>query len=669
MTPTELRSALPRAWPAFLARFGTPSAIQLAAAAPLLEGRDALLCAPTASGKTEAYLAPLCERIAPMPSGRPRVLVVSPTRALVNDLYRRIEPPLRAMNVGSGRWTGDAHDGGELHPVTVLTPEALDSRLSRAPDQLTDVIAVVMDELHVLDDTARGDQLRILVQRLRLVVERGAGTMAATRGRRLQVVAASATVADPTRLAARYLSEGAAIVRVDARRRVLARIVDSSSLISLQQCLVRELERGFRKVIAFCDSREDVETTVRFLRGQAPFGDAVLAHHGSLARPVRLSSEKRFLDAPVALCVATSTLELGIDIGTIDLVVMIGVPPDVQALLQRIGRGGRRQEGVHTLCVADGAFRASMFRTLLLAQKAGEWHVQPGTFRPSVLVQQAVSMLQSRQSRTIDAAAIVRRLPPDLATEWTEDRVRSVLAQMEKKGWLERGRGGAYGLGAKADALWRRVRLHANIDSAAEVAVTDALTGDVVGSVATVSNTELGLGGKGRRIVQNQGERVVTEADSTAALGSFGGGAMKPTNRLLASAFLVGAGIAFPSRVILGGRIVYFHGLGTAAGALVGEVLKRAGYEVVRAGRFAAVVARAADWPGVDTVGKAMATRSAAIGRVLDLGAWHHLLPPGEQAAAVAARCEIEAVKEFFGREPDAVLAADQDVWEEAGWG
>ncbi len=463
--------------------------------------------------------------------------------------------------------------------------------------------------------------------------------------------------------------QDATIVRIDARRRVLARIEEPAAFVVMQRMFSRELERGFRKVIAFCDSREAVETAVRVLRGQPPFGDAVFAHHGSLARATRLATEQRFLDAPVALCVATSTMELGIDIGAVDLVVLLGVPPDVQSLVQRIGRGGRRREGVHVVCVANGRFRASLFRTLLEAQRAGDWHVQGGTFRPSVIVQQAVSILQSRESKTIDAGALLRRLPEDLLPEWNENRIRGILAHMEKKGWLEGARGGAFGFGAKADALWRRARLHANITSAAEIAVTDALTGVVIGSVSVVTESGLGLGGKGRRVLQNQGERIITEASKTAELGAFGGGSMKPTVRALASELLRGADIPFPVQTAVSGHVAYFHALGTAGGNLVGEVLKRAGFEVVRAGRFAVIVTEACDdWPPPTSVERALASKSGAIGRALDLGAWHALLPPNEQHDAVAARCEVDAVRDFFRTPPAVTVATDAELWTEAAW-
>ncbi|MFZ5479358.1 MAG: DEAD/DEAH box helicase [Myxococcota bacterium] len=652
-TPGDLRVALPRAWGAFLARFGTPTPIQLGAASPLLAGRDALLCAPTASGKTEAYLAPLAERVPAGADGPPAVLVVSPTRALVNDLFRRVSPPLAAMGIGCGRWTGDAHDGGRLHPVTVLTPEALDSRLSRAPRQLDGVGALVMDELHVLDDTARGDQARVLVERLRA-------------GRNVQVVAASATVPDPEALAQRYLRD-AAVVQVEGRRRVFARIEEARSPIALARLLQAEVAAGFRKVLAFCDRREDVEVFARTLRGRPPFGDAVFAHHGSLARSVRLAAERRFLDAPAALCVATSTLELGIDIGGIDLVVLLGPPPDVPALVQRVGRGGRRADGVHVLAMADGAFRASVFRTLLAAQRDGRWLAERPVFRPGVLVQQALSVLHERPSRTVDAAALRRRLPSDLRAEWEEARLDAVLAHLAARGWLEPVRGG-YGLGARAEGLWRMGRLHANLADRAEVTVTDALTGDVVGKVEAAEGG-LGLGGRGRRVVSVTDERLVTEGADTWDIARFGSGGVKPTGPALARALLEGAGIPTPTCVRAAGHVTFFHGLGTAGGALLGEVFARAKVPVVRAGRFAVLLEEDTGvWPGPEAVRAAVRSAHAKIARSLDLGAWHGHLPPEEQQRAVAARCDVEAVAAALATRPPEHVPDDPGLCEEAAW-
>ena len=166
-----------------------------------------MVCSPTASGKTEAVVAPLVERhLPPGTDGLPRLLLVSPTRALVNDLLRRLEPPLARLGLAVHRRTGDHATLDRRHPPQVLitTPESLDSLLVRHTAFLAEVRAVVLDELQILDGSPRGDQLRLLLGRLR--------TLVGERGAALQAAASSATIHDPRGLAERYVERADTIV-------------------------------------------------------------------------------------------------------------------------------------------------------------------------------------------------------------------------------------------------------------------------------------------------------------------------------------------------------------------------------------------------------------------------------------------------------------------------
>ncbi|MBI4880451.1 MAG: DEAD/DEAH box helicase, partial [Planctomycetes bacterium] len=193
-----VRDLLPRTLNAFFGRFANFTSVQEQAIPALLGGRDALLCAPTASGKTEAYAAPLVERMLGAPRCPYRILFISPTRALANDLKRRLEERMAQLGVAFGRHTGEHKERVEGHPpeVAVMTPESLDSLLARRAAALAGVISVVLDEVHVLDGTPRGDHARLLLHRL--------DQCAAARPQR---VAASATVDRPAEVAGRYLRE------------------------------------------------------------------------------------------------------------------------------------------------------------------------------------------------------------------------------------------------------------------------------------------------------------------------------------------------------------------------------------------------------------------------------------------------------------------------------
>lgn len=657
MTPEGLRAALPVTWGALLARYGTPTEVQLAAAEPLLAGRDALLVAPTAAGKTVAYLAPLVERV--RPGDAPRLLVISPTRALVNDLHRRIEVPLDRLGIASGRWTGDHHDGGRLQPVTVLTPEALDARVSRDPAALAEVRAIVLDELHVVDGTARGDQLRVLLGRLRWQL----------RARGLQVAAASATVADADGMANRYLVDPA-VVRVGDRRPVRARVVEAEGPQAVHEALVEAGRLGLHKILVFVRSREDVETYAAACRGRAPWGDAVFAHHGSLSRTFRLRVEQAFRTRPAALCFATGTLELGIDIGDIELVALVGIPTDLESFLQRVGRGARRSPESAVLCLAGGPLEAQAFRALLRAQAEGTWLEDPYAFRPGVLVQQAVSLAHENPAGWVSAAALHARLDPALRAAWPEERLARVLEVASLHGLLAGG-GPRFGVGDRAQAHWTRGRLHANLADRPGVEIRDSMTGEAVGTVLAPDGASVQLGGRGRHILRSDDRAVPTAAAEGAELASFTTSRGRPpVSRALALHLLGAWGVPVPSHLFAGGPVLV-HGLGSAGAALLDVVLRDARVKVRRMGPLAVVLRdwpRA--WPGPSSVEPSLAKHHAGIGAQLELGAWHHLLPEQEQREAVRAAAPVDAVMALLARGnlPGPLASHAGDLGELAWW-
>ena len=168
-----LKSRLPRTWSPFFARHGAFTPAQLAAIPPLLDGANVMLCAPTASGKTEAALAPLIERHLPPARSEPRLalLYLLPTRALIADIANRLDAPLDRLRVRLAVKTRDLDSFDPQRPADLLltTPESLDALLAIRPKTLLHVAGVVLDELHVLDGSARGDQLRVVLNRLHQV--------------------------------------------------------------------------------------------------------------------------------------------------------------------------------------------------------------------------------------------------------------------------------------------------------------------------------------------------------------------------------------------------------------------------------------------------------------------------------------------------------------------
>lgn len=374
----QLARTLRRTWPAFFQRFGRLTPVQRMAMPAILKGKDVLVCAATASGKTEAAAAPLIERL--MDRSRWTLLYVSPTRALINDLYGRLQRPLEMLGVALERRTGEyastMRTARGKAEVLLTTPESFDSLLCRGRQgedhRLAHVAALVLDEVHLLYGTARGEQVRWLIERLRRLRQmalRKNWTLQSD----LQIVALSATVAEPHAVVEQFLPGGETIVVPGARS---IQVVDDSEVTAerTETRLVRYLSTRNRpeKVLVFCDQRKRVDLLVHELKARLePLGYKVLAHHGALAKEVREAAEAAMARENKVVLVATSTLEIGIDIGDVDLVVLDGPPPNVASLLQRIGRGNRRSGETRVLCGAASDFDLLICRAMLEAARRG----------------------------------------------------------------------------------------------------------------------------------------------------------------------------------------------------------------------------------------------------------------------------------------------------------
>lgn len=642
-----LRALLPRTWYGFLARFSAPREIQRAAIPVLLEGGDALLVAPTAGGKTEAWAAPLAEQIlarraqgaadrgavgaSARPEGREAgarsAFVVCPTRALVNDLARRLDPPCAAVGLVVGRRTGEHRELGGARPpaLVVTTPESLDSMLARAPGMLTGMRHLVLDEIHLLHASPRGDQLACLVARLRRIAPA------------LQVVASSATVDDPDALARRYLAGEPHRIQVVAERAIRARIVRGGAG-ALHEALVRVAPQGVRKVLAFVPRRADAERLSGVFRGRPPFGEAVYLHHGSLSRARREAVERRMLTGDTGLCFATTTLEVGIDIGDIDLVVLTAPPPDVASLLQRLGRGNRRRADTRVVCLAAGDGEALRYEHLLAAARRGRLLADPRPFSPGVLVQQAFSLLHQSPGGWISAEALAERLPAGLADEPWQGRLPELLAHLAARGWLSGGPR-RYGAGERLEEAFTRGRVHGNIDEeAGQVAVVDRDTRQVLGHVPRRSTREGRLRLGGRRLAITRAARsdrlVVTDTSGQADLeAGRAAGPLVPHD--LARDLGRHLGIAAehaPALRLRDGRWAVFHLLGGRwALALRALHAARPGAGVAQVTPFCAVTAGEpeAALPRLPAAELAtiLAERAGAVAPRLPLGPWARELP------------------------------------------
>jgi ATP-dependent Lhr-like helicase len=643
--PPALRARLRRTWYALFAHHRGLLPIQAAAIPHLLDGRECLLSAPTAGGKTEALVAAALEHATGQGEHGPEVVYICPTRALVNDVHRRLEPIAHRLHLRVGRHTADHRpDNDRLPHVLVTTPEGLDSRLCRHPGTLRSVRWLLLDELHLLAGALRGDQLATLVWRLRVLVRAAEGTLC--------VAAASATVAEPEKVAARYLIDPV-VVSVPAAARALA--VSARPAETMPQ-VVEALCTGHGKTLVFANSRNRVESVAAAVKGKAPFADAVYAHHGSLLRAERERVEAAFLSRRTALCVATQTLELGIDIGDVDRVALYGPPPDVAALLQRIGRAGRRTGHADVLFLAADAAEALRFAFLLERAGLEDLCGELAAYHPASVVQQAASLLMQNRTRTLSVEALLTRLPPWQAAHWTPSRLSGTLAEREDL-FRRAGPGDVFGATDALEHAFTRGSMHSQLgNESAGVIVYDALTQRAIGRVDSIEKGDsLTLGGLSSKVVGRRGNDVWVEGDQLGKAAKFRPRPGPVMGAADARKYLEFLGVPTGFGAIMPG--FWAHGLGEAQGRVLAWVLRKQKYLVSPAGPLAFALE---DLPGdirlpppdlpMDLIEGALQRQQTSLSRVTGQGPDFRHLPAEERSRAIRLALPPEALRDAWRR-------------------
>src|SRR5438876_9159547 len=357
------------AW--FNQNFAAPTPAQADAWPAIKAGQDVLIAAPTGSGKTlAAFLGAIDslvrQGLAGVLKDETQIVYVSPLKALSNDIQRNLEAPLagikRALQaqglpeVDIRTWvrTGDTPPGERdrmrRRPphIVVTTPESLYILLGSQSGRsmLATTRTVIVDEIHAVAANKRGTHLALSLERL-----------AALCGDRLQRVGLSATQ-KPIEAVARFLvgankTSGCTVIDTGHRReRDLALEVPDAPLEAVMSAEVWEqvyqrladLIEAHRTTLIFVDTRRLVERVTRQLSERIGV-DGVAAHHGSLAKEQRLDAEQRLKHGKLKALVATASLELGIDIGDVDLVCQLGSPRSIATFLQRVGRSGHAIDG------------------------------------------------------------------------------------------------------------------------------------------------------------------------------------------------------------------------------------------------------------------------------------------------------------------------------------
>ena len=440
--PISLFHPAVAAW--FDRSFPAPTAAQAEAWPAIQAGRDTLIAAPTGSGKTlAAFLAAidalLRQGLEEGLRDETQVVYVSPLKALSNDIQRNLEAPLAGIrealraqglpDVEMRTWvrTGDTPPGERERMrrcpphIVVTTPESLYILLGSESGRqmLATTRTVIVDEIHALAPNKRGAHLALSLERL-----------AALCGGRLLRVGMSATQ-KPIEAIARFLvgagadgaptSECTIIDTGHRRTRDLALEVPSSPLEAVMSNEVWQevydrlarLIEAHRTTLIFVNTRRLAERVTRALSER--LGERqVSAHHGSLAKEQRLEAEKRLKGGMLKALVATASLELGIDIGEVDLVCQLGSPRSIASFLQRVGRSGHAVDGmpkgrlfplsrddlVECTALLDGVARGELDRLTIPEQPF------------DVLAQQIVAEVATREWHEDELYAVIRRAWP-----------------------------------------------------------------------------------------------------------------------------------------------------------------------------------------------------------------------------------------------------------------
>ncbi len=410
----------------FADTLGEPTPVQKESWPVIAEGSHALISAPTGTGKTLSAFFVFLERMKRQAEAGTlpqelQLIYVSPLKSLAADIRENLKRPLEGIGaqeiISVGIRTGDTSQRDRQRMVRrpphilIITPESLYLMLTSKTGQnvLATAGAVIIDELHALIDTKRGAHLMLSLARLDHLC-----------GKPLQRIGLSATI-EPLETAAQYLApEKVKIIAPNMKKQVRLEILSpypdatkgprKDPVWEELGKLVYQYCQGSRSVIAFVEGRRYAEKLAYYVNQLGGDGFARV-HHGSLSKEQRMETELQLRDGKLRLLCATSSMELGIDVGEIDQVLQVGCPRTISGTMQRLGRAGHnpRRVSVMYLFPRMAAECVSCGMTAQLAREGGVEHVKPPTQCLDVLAQHLVSMAAFRSYEIDEVMEILPR--------------------------------------------------------------------------------------------------------------------------------------------------------------------------------------------------------------------------------------------------------------------
>ncbi|MGB9741344.1 ATP-dependent helicase [Candidatus Bathyarchaeota archaeon] len=436
--------------------FSKPTEPQEKAIPKILEGKNLLLISPTATGKTEAAFLPVLSMMLQEPERTPgiKALYITPLRALNRDMLERLEWWCNNLDVKLAVRHGDTETKERTRQarsppdILITTPETLQAILPGwvMRQHLQQVRWVIIDEVHEMADSKRGSQLALALERLRSMV-----------GKDFQIIGLSATIGSPEEVAKFLVGNGRSVevVRVPVARMMRLKILYpqpkpedfklSSQLythpeVAARLRIIRDYISRHKSVLLFTNTRAISEVLAsRFKVWDIDF--PVSIHHGSLAKPSRIAAERGLKNGELKGLVCTSSLELGIDVGRIDLVIQYMSPRQVTRLIQRVGRSGHRighiAEGVIVALDSDDTLEA-----LAIARRALEEDLEPVEIPPkpydALAHQIAGLLLKNRRLEFKEILELFQRAYPyrDLTIEDVEKILRYMHQRFPRLAWV-----------------------------------------------------------------------------------------------------------------------------------------------------------------------------------------------------------------------------------------
>lgn len=492
-------------------------AVQELAGQAILDGENAVVLAPTAGGKTEASIFPVIAGLMEQPPHGVGAIYIAPMKALLNNQEDRLGTYTEMVGLRRFVWHGDAKPGdkkrfvGDPAELLMLTPESLEVMLLSprvpAPQLFQDLRFVVIDEVHAFAGTDRGAHLMAVIERVKRLSRHD-----------VQRVGLSATVGNPD----------AILDWLTGSSERAGRVVDPPKppaqrelLVSMNEGVLDIAIRAARKAVGkkslfFCQSRATTEAVAERMRGREI---DVFVHHSSVALEERQAAEERFHQGTNACTVCTSTLELGIDVGDLDLVFQENAPSTVSSFLQRMGRTGRRPgTRANTTFFCDDA--ATILQSVALVELAREHWVEsvPVVDRCwPVLVHQLLALtMQFGGIKAEDCWAQLSLVPDFRGIE--REEFDQLLAHLTREDFLFES-GGQLSMGERAERVYGKknfMELYAVFSSPVMYRV-ETEAGRDLGSLEQAyvdrlveEMTSFLLGGRGWTVVHvNHGEKTV----------------------------------------------------------------------------------------------------------------------------------------------------------------